>query len=61
MMSLKDLIVSLIYLWLDLRISLNFAHICQKLFKLSVKLFFSTDFSSYCEEWNIELLINVHI
>ena len=44
---------------LDLRVSLNFAHIyCLK---LNFKLFFLTDVSNYCEERKIKLSVNVYI
>ena len=46
---------------LDLRVSLNFAHICEQLLKLNFKLFFLTDVSNYCEERKIKLSVNVYI
>jgi len=46
---------------LDLTVSLNFAHICEQLFKAKFYVIFQTDVRNYCEERKIKLLINVYV
>ena len=57
----QDVKGTICFVPLDLRASLNFAHICEQLFKAKFQAIFLTDVSNYCKERKIKLSVNVYI